>query len=96
MKIQTNLRAGMTFTECDAQRNYMKSRRKPVTARRSTATPRSSPIPPSCPATQRSPHIPANCPATHPASLFRAVDTMAVCTTPIAAVHAAKFLAITP
>jgi hypothetical protein len=24
MKIQTNLHAGMTFTECDAQRNYMK------------------------------------------------------------------------
>ena len=24
MKIQSNLRAGMTFAECDVQRNYMK------------------------------------------------------------------------
>jgi hypothetical protein len=24
MKIKTNLRAGMTFAQCDAQRNYMK------------------------------------------------------------------------
>ncbi len=24
MKIKSNLRAGMTFAECDAQRNYMK------------------------------------------------------------------------
>ena len=25
MKIHSNLRAGMTYTECDAQRNYMKN-----------------------------------------------------------------------
>lgn len=28
MKIKSNLRAGMTFAECDAQRNYMKQAAK--------------------------------------------------------------------
>ena len=29
MKIHSNLRAGMNFAECDAQRNYMK-RARPI------------------------------------------------------------------
>ena len=63
MKIKQNLRAGMTFAECDAQRNYMKQAAKSGNCSALNWSPPQTSTPTQLPSYPSICSTPPNCPA---------------------------------